>query len=98
MFRNGELFVHLIKFPQGEVRITAIALVDQQSLKLWDVDITSIGGRQLNIGIRGVRLLIAELCALAIAEGFNAVILIGFRVSGANPGRDVDLVLRCAAH
>jgi hypothetical protein len=98
MFRRGELFVHQFRFPQGEIRFEAMVMTTHAVLRLWDVDVAPEGHLRLNIGFRGVRTAIAELCALALEEGFSTVIVSGFRVSGAWPDRDVEWTLPCGAH
>jgi hypothetical protein len=98
MFQRGEFFVHLFRFPQGEIRLEAIAVTSQTTLRLLDVDIAPEGDQVISIGFRGIRRAITDLCALGLEQGFTTIIVSGFRVSGARPGRDIEWTLPCNAH
>jgi len=62
---------------------------------LWDVVIQSFPGARIEIGAARVRHLIADICSLAVAEGFDTLIVNGYRVAGANPNRFVEVQFDC---
>jgi len=99
-FLHGQLFTHLVSFPQGTVSVKGIVDVDHGSrtLRLWDVDISPVPTGRLDVGASGVRQVFAAICALAVPDGFDTLIVNGYRISGANPNRDVELVFDCRLH
>jgi len=71
--------------------------IDRQTrtLLLWDVDLRPVPGDRIEIGPASVRLIFAEICALAAAEGFDTMIVSGYRISGAHPDRFIELPFDC---
>ncbi|MDP9364527.1 MAG: hypothetical protein M3Q10_09950 [Chloroflexota bacterium] len=96
-FRHGERFAHELAFPEGVLRLVGTVGVDREGrlLLLWDVDIRPTAGGQLAIGPANVRRLFATVCALAVADGFDTLVVNGYRISGANPRRFAEVEFDC---
>jgi hypothetical protein len=96
-FIHGAWFSHVSEFPQGKVRLRATIWIEGRSLQLWDTEIHPMGeSPELHIGVRGMRSTLRSLCSLAEAEGFDRIIISGYRVSSAFPGRDTEWTVACA--
>jgi hypothetical protein len=59
-------------------------------LRLWDTEVLTTGGRPLELGVRGIRAILADLCSMAGEEGFGRIVISGLRIGGANRGRDIE--------
>jgi len=94
-FLGGARFVHVFAFPEGEVRVGATVMIEGPVLRLWDADILPLGETRSSLGARGIRAILASLCSMATADGFERIILSGFRIGGANPGRDTEWSVPC---
>jgi hypothetical protein len=96
-FLQGELYWRDFVFPEGVVRVEGTVGVDRQArtLLLWDVDIRPAVGQRIDIGAGAVRQIFARLSALAAADGFDTLVVSGYRVSGANPNRDLAATFDC---
>lgn len=81
---------------EGEVRLLASVVIDATVLRLWDADVVPTGDSPLKLGVRGIRVILARLGSMAAEEGRTRIVISGFRVGGANPGRDTEWILPCA--
>ena len=97
-FLAGALFVPFFSFPQGMVKVSATVMLELPVLRLWDAELQPTSGEPIQLGIRGIRAILAELCHQAVKEGFDRITVSGFRVGGANPGRETDWIVPCMRH
>lgn len=96
-FWHGARFTFDHTFPDGTVILDATVGVDRAArvVLLWDVVIESFPGGRIEIGAASVRQLVAQICTLAAAEGFDTLIVNGYRIAGANPNRFVEIPIDC---
>lgn len=96
-FWHGGSFRHEVSSPQGVVQLYGTVGVDLEArtLLLWDVRIGPASGDRIAIGAAQVRQLFAEICAFAATEEFDTMIVNGYRISGANPARFVEIPFDC---
>lgn len=96
-FWHGGSFSHEVPSPKGVVQLFGTVGVDRaaRTLLLWDVRIRPASGDRIEIGAAQVRQLFAEICTFAAIEGFDTMIVNGYRISGANPDRFVEVPFDC---
>jgi hypothetical protein len=96
-FLQGELWWRAFAFPEGVVRVEGTVGVDRQArtLLLWGVDFRPAVGPRIDIGAVAVRQVFDRLSALAAAAGFDTLGVSGYRVSGADPNRDLAATFDC---
>lgn len=96
-FQHGVRFAYDVALPEGVLRLVGTVGVDRPGriVLLWDVDIRPIEGGRLVIGPANVRRLFSELCGLASADGFDTLVVNGYRINGANPSRFAEVVFDC---
>lgn len=96
-FRHGEVFVHDVTVPEGTIRLHGTVGVDREGklLLLWDVDIRPAATDGLTVGPVTVRRVFVTICALAAADGFDTLVVNGYRINGANPSRFVEYEFDC---
>lgn len=99
-FLDGELFTHRVDFPQGIVQLQAMVRIDREArvLRLWDVAIGPVPSGRREVGAVSMRAFFASICELARTEGFDTMIVEGYRVSGANPDRALVERFDCRSH
>jgi hypothetical protein len=73
--------------------VAAEAQVVGRTLHLKDIAVFPRGADALSLGTREVAALRNQLAAEARALGFDQLRITGTRVSGANPGRAVDVII-----
>jgi RHS repeat-associated protein len=78
----------------GMVSMVADAVVSGKSLHLKDIAIfPTNSAKALNLGAKGVMELLKTFGAEARQNGFTELRITGHRVSGANPGKQVDVLI-----
>ena len=94
-FFQGDRLTLTFALPLGEVNLTVSVVLDGPIVRLWDAEVTTSDGMPLAAGVRGIRAILRDLCAVAVEEGFDRIVISGFRVSGANPERETEWVVPC---
>jgi hypothetical protein len=93
-FNDGDLYERSFDTPTGRVEVLAEIAVSGSRIELRDIAVYPSGADRLSISLENalawVRLALAEL---AVA-GFEEVRVTGTRLSGARPGRRVDVVIQ----
>ena len=73
--------------------MAAEVVMSGKTLHLKDIAIFPRGAESLSIGAREVAALRNQLAAEARSLGFEQLRITGQRISGANPGKAVDLLI-----
>lgn len=73
--------------------LAAEVQISGRSLHLKDVSVFPRNVDKLSLGAREVATLCNQLAAEAKALGFTELRIIGTRITGANPGKQVDLLV-----
>ncbi len=96
-FQQGELFTHQETFPEGLLQLQAMVLVDREArtVLLWDVELGPVSLGRIEIGPLGVLAFFASICRLAAAEGYDTLVVCGYRTGGANPERSATVSFNC---
>lgn len=92
-FLHGELFEATFDTLQGKVGLLAEVSIEGGTLHLKDIVVEPIKHGRLAIGSREVLAAQAQLIAKAQAAGFITLRISGERLTGANPGRQVELII-----
>ncbi len=93
-FKSGQLFDTTLRTSQGEVRVLADTVIDRGTLHLKDVVIEPVSGEVLRIGSKEVLAGRQQLIDQARKAGFKTLRITGERVTGANVGKQVDLIIK----
>jgi hypothetical protein len=93
LFKNGELFEAVFESSQGKVGLLAETVVHGKTLHLKDIVIEPITTGKLNIGTKEVLAARQQLIEQARACGFEKLIITGKRLTGANVGKQVELII-----
>jgi hypothetical protein len=93
-FAPGELFERWYETPDGTLDVLAEVVVDGSRLELRDIAVYPRSADRLDV--RAERLLgwLRELENEARSAGFAELRITGTRLSGARPGRRVDVTIR----
>ena len=89
----GELFERTFETPEGDIDLLAEVAVEGSTLILRDVAVYPVAPGRLDIGTASVLRMRDQLAAEAAAMGFTALRLTAMRVSGAAPGKQIDLTI-----
>jgi len=92
-FTNGLLFEKVFETSQGKVGFLAETLVNGKILHLKDIVIEPVKTGFLKVGIKEVSALKDQLIAESRVAGFDTLILTGERLTGANPGKIVEIII-----
>jgi len=92
LYRTGEIIEEVVQTPQGPVKIVGEAVVEGTQLTIKNISVFSAEtGERLNVGVGNMLKAIRPLFEELKAAGYTTVRIVGDRVSGANPGRAVDI-------
>jgi hypothetical protein len=92
--RSGDLFEWAVVVTGVRVELLAEVAIDTGTLHLRDVAVYAVGSERATVGIRP--LVVAarrELLPRLRAAGFTRLRITGVRLTGARPGRIVDLTI-----
>jgi hypothetical protein len=93
-FIDGDLYERSFETPAGRVDVLAEIVLNESQIELRDIAVYPSGGDRLTISPREL-LGWARLAMIEMAEaGFDELLVTGTRLSGARPGRRVNLVIR----
>jgi RHS repeat-associated protein len=92
-FSSGSLINREYSTAAGTVEMLAEAVVSGKTLHLKDVAVYPKGARVLEVGTKGMLELLQMLKVEARSLGFDELRITGLRRSGANPGKEVDLLI-----
>ncbi len=87
------MLVWSFETPRGTIDIIAEVVVEGVCLHLKDIAIYPRKAVRLSVGVREVLAARGRLAREAHALGFRQLRVTGRRLSGANPGRLVDLTI-----
>lgn len=73
--------------------MAAEAIINGRSLHLKDIAVFPKGAEKLDIGMREVLKLRGQLADEIGSMGFDTLRITGQRVSGANPGKAIDMTI-----
>jgi hypothetical protein len=91
-FRSGDIIEREFETGVGAVSMLAEAVVSGKSLHLKDIAVYAKDATVLKVGTKGMLQLLQNLKDEARRLGFEQLRITGLRLSGAKPGKEVDLV------
>jgi hypothetical protein len=92
-FKSGEIIVKELATSKGTVEMAAETVINGRSLLLKDIAVYPKGANAFELGTREVMALRNQLAAEARAMGFDTLQITGKRLTGANPGKLVDVTI-----
>lgn len=92
-FVSGELFERSYETPGSFVDVLAEIEVDGTRLELRDHAVYSRAVGRLEVRVESLVAWLRDLLEEAAADGFDELRITGTRLSGARPGRRVDLTI-----
>ena len=92
-FKGGQLFEKVFDTSQGKVGFLSETIINGKTLHLKDIVIEPVKTGVLKVGIKEVSALKEQLITQTRAAGFDKLILTGERLTGANPGKIVELII-----
>jgi hypothetical protein len=93
-FRSGTLFEWAVDIGDVRIEVLAEIVVEAQVLHLRDIAIFPTGAGRASVGAAAVmRALRRELIREIRADGFRRLRISGTRLSGARPGRTLDITI-----
>jgi RHS repeat-associated protein len=90
---SGDRFTRAFKTGKGVVEMAAEAVVQGETLHLRDIAVFPRGAQRLQLGTQEVLAMRQQLAREARQLGFEQLRLTGTRVSGAKPGKAVDVTI-----
>jgi len=92
LYKTGDIIEEVVQTPQGPVKIVGEAVVEGTQLTIKNISVFSAEtGERLNVGVGNMLKAVRPLFDGLKEAGYSAVRIVGDRVSGANPGRAVDI-------
>lgn len=92
-FKSGEIITREFASSGGPVEIAAEAIINGRTLHLKDIAVFPKGAEQPNIGKKEVLTLRGRLADEVAGMGFDTLRITGTRLTGANPGKVVDMTI-----
>ena len=93
-FRSGMLFDWAVDFDDVRIEVLAEVEILGDVVHLRDIAIFPAGAEQASVGAAALmRALRQELIPQIRAEGFRRLRITGTRLSGARPGRTLDITI-----
>ncbi len=92
-FKSGEIITREFASSGGPVEMAAEAVINGRMLHLKDIAVFPKGAEQLNIGMKEVLRLRGQLADEVAGMGFDTLRITGTRLTGANPGKAVDMTI-----
>jgi hypothetical protein len=92
--RSGELFERSFDVAGAVIELLAEVVVEGSTLHLRDIAIFPAGTEHASVGARALlQVLRSQLVPELRGYGFDRLHITGTRLSGAHPGRNVDLTI-----
>ncbi|MCO5068798.1 MAG: hypothetical protein M9910_08995 [Kiritimatiellae bacterium] len=92
-FKPGEIIVKEMATSRGTLEMAAETVIEGKVLHLKDIAIFPKGAESFELGAKEVMALRAQLAAEAKSLGFESLRITGKRLTGANPGKLVDVTI-----
>ena len=92
-FRNGDVILRTFNTSKGPLDMAAEVQISGRTLHLKDVAVFPRGAESLSLGTREIAALRNQLADEARRLGFDQLRITGTRVTGANPGKQVDILI-----
>jgi RHS repeat-associated protein len=92
-FSSGEIIVQEFTTSKGTIEMAAEAVIDGSTLHLKEIAVYPRGAEAFELGTREVIALRNQLAAQARGMGFETLRITGTRLTGANPGKIVDVII-----
>jgi len=92
-FKQGEIVVKEMATSKGTLEMAAETVIQGKTLHLKDVAIFPKGAESFELGAKEVIELRAQLAAEAKSLGFESLRITGKRLTGAKPGKLVDVTI-----
>jgi hypothetical protein len=92
-FKSGEIITREFASSGGPVEMAAEAIINGRTLHLKDIAVFPKGAEKLDIGMKEVLRLRAQLADEVAGMGFDTLRITGTRLTGANPGKAVDMTI-----
>jgi RHS repeat-associated protein len=92
-FKSGDFVVRYYQYGDEIIEVGGEAVVEGGTLILRGVMVYPQGKPYVDIGVRGVLAIKEQLVMEAQALGFSALRVTGWRTSGANPGKEIDVFI-----
>jgi hypothetical protein len=93
-FVDGDLWERSFETANGVVDVLAEVVVDGRRVELRNLAVYPRGHPRLSVPVAEVARWLKAVAAEARQAGFDELRLTGVRMSGATPGRRVDLTIR----
>jgi hypothetical protein len=93
-FVDGDLWERSFETANGVVDVLAEVVVDGRRVELRDLAVYPRGHPRLSVTVAEVARWLKAVAAEARQAGFDELRITGVRMSGATPGRRVDLTIR----
>jgi RHS repeat-associated protein len=92
LYKTGDIIEEVVQTPQGPVKIVGEAVVEGTQLTIKNITVFSAEtGEPLSVGVGNMLKALRPLFDGLREAGYTTVRIMGTRVSGANPGRAVDI-------
>jgi len=92
-FKSGDIIVREFATTKGTVEMAAETVINGRTLHLKDIAVYPRGAEAFELGTREVMTLRNQLAAQAREMGFDTLQITGKRLTGANPGKIVDVTI-----
>ena len=92
-FKSGEIITREFASSGGPVEMAAEVIINGRSLHLKDIAVFPKGAEKLDIGLKEVMRLRGQLADEVAGMGFDSLRITGRRLTGANPGKAVDMTI-----
>jgi RHS repeat-associated protein len=93
LYKTGDIIEEIVQTPQGPVKIVGEAVVEGTQLTIKNISVFSAEtGERLNVGVGNMLKAVRPLFDGLKEAGYSTVRIVGDRLSGATPGRAVDIM------
>jgi hypothetical protein len=92
-FKSGDIIVREFASSKGTIEMAAETVIDGRTLHLKDIAVYPRGAKAFELGTREIMALRDQLAAQAREMGFDTLRITGKRLTGANPGKLVDVTI-----
>jgi RHS repeat-associated protein len=92
LYRTGDVFEQVVESPAGPVKIVGEVVVEGTKITIKNISIFSAEtGQRINVGTGNMLRAVRSVLDGLKQAGYTEVRITGWRVSGANPGRIIDI-------
>jgi hypothetical protein len=92
----GESYDRFFDLPEGKVGVLADIYVEGETLVLYNLSVYPVDHERLNAGVRNLLRIRRQMELDALLLGYKRIRITGKRLTGASPGREVDVKRRLA--